>query len=397
MLNRASRLAFAAILLTAGVTGGYFAVAAHQKVDAALSLRDDLSVRFRRMMTTAGDIASAQQAYVAPGQPDEPWLERTATLLQDFSRDLAAIRPRLRSADATAKAKELQQRLDILIALDGKARQHLQEDQKLLAADLIFSEGRDAASALEAAIRTVDEAEHRAADAQRAAFDRQQWMALGAVAALWVLGLAVLLPMSPATQARSDSGPTAEGPIAPATSGDKDRVSPRSAASIDLAAAAEVCSSLARVNDAQALRHALARAATVLDASGVIVWMGAGEELFAALAHGYDERLVSRLGPISRTADNATAAAWRTGQMRTVAGDASSSGAIVTPLFGVDECFGVLATEVRHGREDDPVARAVATMIAAQLATALSAWPSASSPPRDNATDAGTFAASAGR
>ena len=121
----------------------------------------------------------------------------------------------------------------------------------------------------------------------------------------------------------------------------------------------------------------LARAAAVLDARGIIVWMGAGEELFPALSYGYDERVIERLGPIPRGASNATAEAWRTARMRTVAADAMSHGAIAAPVSGIGGCVGVFAAEVRHGREDDPGTQAVAAMIAAQLAGIVSAWPAA--------------------
>ena len=124
----------------------------------------------------------------------------------------------------------------------------------------------------------------------------------------------------------------------------------------------------------------LVRAAAVLDARGIIVWMGAGEELFPALSFGYDERVIERLGPIPRGASNATAEAWRTARLRTVAADAISHGAIAAPVSGIGGCVGVFASEVRHGREVDPGTQAVAAMIAAQLAGIVSAWPAASTP-----------------
>jgi hypothetical protein len=86
----------------------------------------------------------------------------------------------------------------------------------------------------------------------------------------------------------------------------------------------------------------------------------------------------SRLGSIPREADNATADAWRTGEARTVAGDAMANGAIVAPMFGPDTCIGVLAAEVRHGREQDESTRAVTMMVAAQLAMVLGAGPAPS-------------------
>ena len=121
----------------------------------------------------------------------------------------------------------------------------------------------------------------------------------------------------------------------------------------------------------------LARASALLDASGIVVWLASGNGLFAATSHGYDPRVINRLGSIPHDADNATAAAWRTGEVRTVAGDVMSNGAIVAPMFGPDTCIGVLAAEVRNGREQDASTRAVTLMVAAQLAAVLSTWPSA--------------------
>jgi hypothetical protein len=124
--------------------------------------------------------------------------------------------------------------------------------------------------------------------------------------------------------------------------------------------------------------------------------MGAGEELFPALAHGYDDHFIRRLGPIPRSAENATADAWRSGQMRTVAADVVSHGAVATPLAGISGCMGVLAAEVRHGRENDPATQAVAVMIAAQLASIVSAWPTASAVAPTDLKDSGLIVAPGG-
>jgi hypothetical protein len=84
------------------------------------------------------------------------------------------------------------------------------------------------------------------------------------------------------------------------------------------------------------------------------------------------------MGPIARTAANATAEAWRTGELCTVAADSTSHGAIAAPVAGVSGCVGVLTAELMHGRECEPATRAVATMFAAQLSGIVSAWPAAS-------------------
>ena len=131
------------------------------------------------------------------------------------------------------------------------------------------------------------------------------------------------------------------------------------------------------LGDAKLFKHA--RDTVALQQGEVLFREGeSGEELFAVAAHGYSAKMLDRLGPIARTMDNATAAAWRLGEVRIVTGDSTSNGAIVAPMFGPESCIGALAAEVRHGRETDSATQAVTAMIAAQLASIVAAWPAAS-------------------
>src|SRR2546427_8786688 len=147
------------------------------------------------MITTAGDIASAQQAYVAPGQPDQPWLERSAMLLQQFGQDAAALRPLLHSVDAAAALDEVDKDFKSIVVIDGKARQDLQQQQSLLAADLIFSEGHDTIGMLVTTLRGLGASEQETAVAQRTSIERQRWGAIGLVAVMWLVGLMTLVPV----------------------------------------------------------------------------------------------------------------------------------------------------------------------------------------------------------
>jgi hypothetical protein len=162
---------------------------------------------------------------------------------------------------------------------------------------------------------------------------------------------------------------------------------------VDLGAAADVCVAISRVTTSNELPGVLARAAKVIDASGLTIWLSEGEELFAVAAHGYEAGVIARLGSIRKNADNATAAAWRRGEVAIVPGNMISDGAVVAPLFGPDGCVGVLAAEIRHGREGDSDTRAVTAMIAAQLATIVAGWPPATAAP-DAIPPAATVASS---
>jgi hypothetical protein len=378
MQRHTTRFIVAALLIAAGAIGGFFVFRAHQQVLAIDDAARDSAARIDRLIDTAAEIGAAQHAYVVPGQASDAWLERCATLLQQFGQDAAVARPPLASTEVAGILDEVDTRFAALVRLDGTVRQELQEGQSLLAADLIFSEGRDSVVAIIGSLRKLESAEQQTAQTRRTILEQQQGAVLAGIGVLWALGLVLLArPAWRSKPASTDSGSVNFSRLESTAT---DVRSPESAlaSTIDLAAAVNVCGALARTTDAESLRDALTRAAAVLDARGIIVWMGAGEELFPALAIGYDERVIERLGPIARNASNATADAWRTAELRTVAGDVMAYGAIAAPVHGTAGCVGVFAAEVRHGREADPATQAVAAIVAAQLAGLVAAWPSAS-------------------
>jgi GAF domain-containing protein len=156
---------------------------------------------------------------------------------------------------------------------------------------------------------------------------------------------------------------------------------------VDLKLAADLCVELARVNDTQQIPSLLDRAAQVLDASGIVVWIADpdGRELVPTVAHGYPAAAIARVGAIPTDADNATAAAFRETRVRTVNSDALTGGAIVAPLVTPGGCVGVMAAEVRHERERSEEVRAIAAIVAAQLATLIGVTPAAAAQPKAKA------------
>ena len=137
-----------------------------------------------------------------------------------------------------------------------------------------------------------------------------------------------------------------------------------------LAAAAELTVSVARVGDIDGLKPVMARLAEHLDAVGLIVWLedASTQRLTPIVTHGYPAETLAHLPPIDLDADNATARAWRLAELQIVSGRGSDPGAIVVPMPSSAGCVGVVAAEVRHGREHDPATLALARILAAQLA-----------------------------
>jgi hypothetical protein len=220
-------------------------------------------------------------------------------------------------------------------------------------------------------------------------------MIVGAVSLVWSIGLLLLVrpgQAAPFTSEDDQLRTIPEAPVEPRVTPDPVPAPVSPPPTIDVEAAARVCTDIASASSAVRLREILADAAAVVNATGIIVWLGAGEELFAVLGHGYDPRMLSRIGPIPRQASNATALAWRTAAPQTVPGEGGRSGAIVSPLVSAQGCIGVLSAEVAPGRETDNVVRSVIQLFAAQLSAIVAAWPEPSAAAHVGDPQSGTVA-----
>jgi CHASE3 domain sensor protein len=377
MRKRAVRVTLVTFLLVASLAAAFILWEIQRRTVELTAAEDGLAERLDGLTTTIGEIGTAQQGYVAPGQLDEPWFERTSMLLDQLNRELAAVRLSLRSASALRAFDALSDHRKALAAADDRIRENLSDGQELMAADVIFSDARNSLDALIKGLREVRSIERSQTRIEHAALERERWIVLGSAGLAWFVVVLMLVPVPAAgTAARSA---TAEGlglstPPAPSDTHGKTRHA------VDFAATAALCTDLSRVAETAALSDLLGRAASILDASAATLWLGAGEQLFAVLGHGYSQQTLARFGPIARDTDNAAAKAWRNGRLATVAANGPAAGAIVAPMFGPDGCIGVLAFESRSTREHDPTLQAAAALIAAQVATAVSAWPAASSP-----------------
>jgi hypothetical protein len=132
---------------------------------------------------------------------------------------------------------------------------------------------------------------------------------------------------------------------------------------------AELCTDIGRVADATELGPLLERAAGLMEAKGVVVWLLTpdGQHLAPALAHGYDEPFLGRMGSIPVDAHNLTATAFRATRATHAAADAEAAGALAVPMLSSSGPAGVLAAELPE-TADLPRAEEIARVVAAQLA-----------------------------
>ena len=161
------------------------------------------------------------------------------------------------------------------------------------------------------------------------------------------------------------------------TAADPGSASAPAVAEADLSTVAHLCTQFGRVLEIREVAPLLESAARILDAVGLIVWVWDPRTtaLKPALAHGYPDEMLARFPKVRRDMDNATAASFRSGQTRIVNGSDLASGAVVVPLLTPAVCVGVLAVELRHGGEQKESVRALATILAAQLAIFVGSAP----------------------
>jgi hypothetical protein len=405
MKNTVLRAVVAAVAVAA-MAGAGFEVWDLERLSAAERHAADLFERQARLLTL--DLANLRadwQAYVADGQNTTAWLTTGAEQYTLVTAHAEALRPLTRSPEGQGLVESAVETIAALSKTDARARDFLASNQRLSASDVVFGE---ASPQTVKAARAVDVARGQESIASATTLEGLrvwQLYAVGGAAVVVLLAVLMLLPvpkldegaaladigdLAPDTQPATDglglgrvtaararvSGgddrPLGRPPVADATSPARPAARP-SARQLDLAATAELCSALARVVEPRELPALLERAATILDAAGLVVWMpdGPGGALRPALAHGYSPLVVTRMGTLPVDADNATAVAFRTMSAQIVPAEAGANGAVVAPLVTAEGCSGVMAVEL-NGSSDAEQARAAAAIITAQLATLIS-------------------------
>jgi hypothetical protein len=396
--------------MVAGIVGAAYVIWREEvRLGAAGGAAEQFEHQARLASRALLEIKSAQPGYIAAGQGEDFWISRVEALRASARETVTVLHSQARSARARSEVETASAAFEDFEQLDRRARDYARNGQRLLASDLVFSEGIEKIDAAVAALdlaRDTELAEREAAVADRR---RTQLLAAGMAAGVGLLIVLLLTPLRPSTDPVEVANPEAAEPAAdypisvrrdapasssPVTAPPAPAVTPPAAvvppvvalppavvdppapparSAVDLPAIAALCTDLGRVFDTRALPAVLERAANVLDAAGIVLWVcdPDGRELAPVFAHGYPQTLVARLGTIARDAENVTAAAFRTGVVQTVRSSAGSSGAIAAPLLTPSGPVGVMAAELRHDREQHEATRAAAAIIAAQLATLM--------------------------
>jgi hypothetical protein len=412
MRSRSARVVSAAVAWIVLVAAGFFVFQSQQLILSDAQTLRAADLRAREAADALVDLRVAQQAYVAAGQGVDFWMPKVLSTKDQVMAALAGFRDSIRSQQARTELDEAVAAMGEFAEVDKRARDYIHSRQMLMAGDVIFTEGGQLATVAARKVELARIAEHQAFDAEEAGRRKVQAYAIGGaslLAGLIALLLAVtgrsttvepamaslgLSPRAPETTRhelvlRSADGE--EGIISHATPTTASTGNPKPEPAVSLTpvtaprtavvlkTAAELATDLGRVRTSADLERLLGRTADLLDAAGVVVWMGAadaaGESLRPVLAHGYTPQILARMPSVPCTADNAAAAAYRTGTLQIVRSRAGSAavapGAIVAPILGTDGCIGALSAEIKNGGEGSEAVQAVAAIVAAQLAGIL--------------------------
>jgi len=376
MNPRFIRALIVCIAIAIALTGTYYLKNIDDVMNAERSAVDALRVQAAALSTTIGDVRAGQFAYVARGQGEAFWMSHVESLMPTLRKQTSEFGAALASPQAQSAFETASAAMDNFRTLDVKARDFVQSGTPLLASDMIFSDGLESTTTAVTQVSAAlnEELQHR--NSAVAALRTRGLAVLGGgfgVILLLMLGLAMTAGATPTSPEREAVVPAPEpvrfeAPLPKA----------RAAITPKLLSTAKLCAELARVAESRQLPNLLARAAKVLDATGIIVWVAepSRQALVPAVAHGYEDKVVARMGSIHRDANNAVAAGYRTSEVRTVAGDSFTNGAMIVPLMTSDGCVGVMSAELKGGSEKDESAQALATIFASQLAT-LVATPAA--------------------
>ena len=354
---------------------------------------------------TLAELRSAQQAYVADGQDRDYWTAQVAAHLETVRGSLDNLKQVANPGSLDALDLAVETVADIR-EKDEDAREHIGSDQPLAASDLIFTEGFELVDLATAQVQAALQAERTTrADVMRVARSTQARM-MWIVAVVLILSMLVLAPLHVSSEAYDPTADSDEyrvpepsglsllsldndsavgdaeeaaGSMTPAAGDagpDPVRESPAEPAP-DLGAVASLCTDFGNLTDRGQLSGLLARIATLMNATGIIIWVSNenARTLQPALGHGYPPGTLERIGSIPQVGDNPTSAAFTTNRIQVVESSDADTGALAAPLMVADRCIGVLSAELRDDWESSHAVQATASILAAQFAPLLPSDP----------------------
>lgn len=384
MQSRVARLILSALAFIAIGGTAFFLVQTEQHLVTRRSAVRLFDQHARESVDSLSEIRAGQQAYIAAGQGVAFWMPKVTATTDTAVATLGHLRGLAVSPSAKGALDDALASLTEFGNVDKRVRDYIKSGQPLMAGDVVFTEGAQTSALAAHQVESARLAECQALDAEETDRRQQEATALGGTAALALIVIALLGPTVKAAEAleaatEHEAATAPGGSLSLRHAPDTKEISAVESArpvSPILRAAAELCTEFGRVMNADELTRLLSRAAGMIDATGIVVWIGDsdGGDLKPALAHGYEPEALARMPAVPRTSNNAAAAAYRTGTLQIVLSrPGTSNGAVVAPLLSASGCIGALSAEIQGGGEGSESVQALATIFAAQLVAILGA------------------------
>ena len=171
----------------------------------------------RAISSSAAELRSAQQSYVAVGQGEDFWIARVTAIVADLREKLAALRSLATTPEAVVAVDDASGALQDFEQMDRRARDYARNRELALASDLVFTDGFDLTKKTGESIERAVTAELTSRDALVGGLRRVEGVALGAAAGLATLGLLLLLPRGRKREVVDRAAPAVAAPIATAS------------------------------------------------------------------------------------------------------------------------------------------------------------------------------------
>ena len=337
------------------------------------------------------DVRASLHAYVAPGQGLAYWGKRAPGTIESLRQSVVDLDGMVKQTGGSLS--ETLDGIDQLAAAERRAHGYVSRDEMLLAADVIFTEVRDLLAAATTQVLSVRDGLIRAHDRRAASLRQEQAMLAAGALAVWIVIVLLLLPTEPKgavkdpNEWRNELKESLKKPIpvVPETpKAPEPQVTVNPGIEINaLKEVSEICSDLSALADPGALEGALGRVCTILNATGLIVWIASNDNatLSPVATSGFDPKLVARIGKIGRESANLTALAFRENAAKVSPVTATTPAALAVPMCSPTGAAGVLSVELKAGQPVDDSKVSLAAIVAAQLATLAMPIPASSEAP----------------
>lgn len=359
------------------LVGAFQALYIERLLAAARQAADATDRDTESAVIAIADYRAAEAGYLATGQEPSYWMTRADTLASAIGGVMTRERAATSSDQARASFDEAEGAFEDLGNFDSRARALVKNDQRFVASDVIFMDSLQAANRVAQTLASARASDRAAREEQIMRLSEVRLAAIGGSMAIGIIGSWILLARVRSASA-AEPAPVAEpspgrslslGPIQPMPSAAAPAAEIKDVKDVNLTEAADLCVDLARVLDSRDVPALFERAARILGAKGLVLWVAdtSGALLRPSLTHGYSEKVLARMSGLQMDGDNATSLAFRSMRAQIVgASSPAGSGALAVPLVTATGCVGVLSAEVRKGRPGSDTL-SVAQMIAAQF------------------------------